>query len=213
MGAKTPSQAFTRHTNTLNGVQHFQSCIKPMWWLVEVLSLVPYRYNRKKDQYQFSWCSMAVCRTIFTAFYVTVIVATSVIGLVTLVTRGEKSATGGDENPTVVSLAGVILVMQCLVNAWVQLLCILRTVRRQCQLMNSWYYTAGNSALDITKGMKFVIIRQLSFLVIFWSVSLSLTLLGYPEMMMDILDVLAQNMFLLPRSWTMLPAPLPLVRI
>lgn len=204
MGVKTLPQASTRDINKYHGVQRFQSCIKPMRWLLQVLSLVPYRYNEKNGQYEFSWCSVAAWRTIFTAIYVTVIVAASIIGLVMMFIR--------DEYPTSVSLAGVILIMQCLLNAWVQLLCTLGTARRQCRLMNSWCFIAADSALNITKGMKLVIIRQLSFLAIFWSVSLSLTLFSYPEMIMEILDVLGHNILLLPRSLTLLPAPLPLVR-
>lgn len=204
MGIKTLPQAVSRDVNKCQGVQRFQSSIKPMWGLMQAFSLVPFLYNEKSGQYEFSWCSVAAWRTILTAIYVTVIVGASIIGLVMMFIR--------EDYPTAVSLAGVILIMQCLLNSWVQLLCILGTARRQCQLMNSWYFIAADNAFDITKGMKLVIIRQLSFLATFWFVSLSMTLFGYPKMMMDILDVLSQNMLLLPKSLTLLPTPLPLVR-
>lgn len=212
MGDKPLPQAFTGGVKSKgDGVQLFQSCIRPIQWLTQVLSLVPYRYNKEKKQYELSWCTWAAWRTVFTAVYLTVLVAASVTGMVMLISRGGTAAMGVDENSAAISLAGVILVMQCLLNAWVQLLCTLGTARRMCRLANSWCSIAANTTLNITRRMKLVILRQLTFLAVFWSVIITLTLLEYPVMLLDILDALGHNMFLLPSTWTTLPSPMPLV--
>lgn len=195
-----------------DGVQRFQSCIKPLWWLLQFLSMIPYRFYRQTGQYELSWYSWEAWRTILTAIYMTVLLAASITGLVIVISTGGSMTLDTDEDAAAIKLAGFILVMQCLVNAWFQLLCMLGTVRRLCRLMNSWCHLAAVFVLDITKGVKLVIIRQLSFLALFWAISITLTILGYPDIFIDVLDTLGLNMLLLPRVWTTLPAPLPQVR-
>ncbi|KAK8400959.1 hypothetical protein O3P69_002623 [Scylla paramamosain] len=151
------------------GVQRFRTTMRPLWWFIQVLGMVPFRFCQQTGQYELSWFSWAAWRTIFTAVYVTALLAASVTGLVIVLSSGGSVSLDPDEDTAAIKLAGIILMMQCLVNAWIQLLCVIGTVRRLCSLMNSWC------------------------------------------VYISILDALGQTMLLLPKGWTTLPAPLPLL--
>ena len=192
-------------------MQQFRTTMRPLWQLLQVLGMVPFRFCQHNGQYELSWCSWAAWRTILTTVYVTTLLAVSVTGLVIVLSSGGSNNLDPDEEIVAIKLAGIILIMQCLINTWIQFLCVMGTVRRLCSLMNSWCLLAADCVLDITKGVKLVLLRQLSFLFLFWSVSITLTLLTYPGVYISILDALGQTMLLLPKDWTTLPTPLPLV--
>ena len=203
-------QGHTKHCRA-ERMQQFRTTMRPLWQLLQVLGMVPFRFCQHNGQYELSWCSWAAWRTILTTVYVTTLLAVSVTGLVIVLSSGGSNNLDPDEEIVAIKLAGIILKIQCLINTWIQFLCVMGTVRRLCSLMNSWCLLAADCVLDITKGVKLVLLRQLSFLFLFWSVSITLTLLTYPGVYISILDALGQTMLLLPKDWTTLPTPLPLV--
>ncbi|KAK8372958.1 hypothetical protein O3P69_012325 [Scylla paramamosain] len=112
------------------GVQRFRTTMRPLWWFIQVLGMVPFRFCQQTGQYELSWFSWAAWRTIFTAVYVTALLAASVTGLVIVLSSGGSVSLDPDEDTAAIKLAGIILMMQCLVNAWIQLLCVIGTLIR-----------------------------------------------------------------------------------
>ncbi|KAK3854707.1 hypothetical protein Pcinc_038836 [Petrolisthes cinctipes] len=174
------------NTNLSAADRLLQPKLKPLHALLQTLGTIPYMYDERRYQYILTWCSWPAAYTILITVYMIVLLVVSVIGLVPVMTGTMPL----DNNSSVAALKliGVILILECVVNALGQLVSNIVFGRRGCRLLNSWHHLIASSQLDPTSGLMSTHIRQLVFLVLFWAANLTMAVLGRPSLVTQLLD-------------------------
>lgn len=166
-----------------------QPKLRPLQILLRTLGINPYMYDDQRYLYVLTWCSWPATYTILTTGYTILVLVVSLMGLVPLM-DGTKII---DDNSDMAALKliGIVLVLECVVNACFQLVANMVFSRRACRLFNSWQHLIASTQLNPTCGLLSTHIRQLAFLVLFWAALLTMTVMGRPSFVAHSLDGLA----------------------
>lgn len=177
--------------------------LRPLHFVLGVAGLWPYRYDQAASRYRLSWRSAQGVHTLLTFGYISILLVTTVIGVIRLVVAQQTDAAdlAADPQARTIKIVGVVMVVGYLINAWVQLLNTISAGRRLCRLLNEWNQFHASSLIDPTKGLYVKSCVKVVYMVTFMIVMLVLTVVGKPEFLLDVLDGLAEHIFLVPSTW------------
>ncbi|KAK4297013.1 hypothetical protein Pmani_030531 [Petrolisthes manimaculis] len=174
------------NTNLSAADRLLQPKLRPLHTLLQTFGAIPYMYDGRRYQYILTWCSWPAAYTILTTIYMIILLVVAVIGLIPVMTG--TMPLDNNSNVAALKLIGVILLLECVVNALGQLVSNIVFGRRGCRLLNSWHHLIASSQLDPTTGLMSTHIRQLVFLVLFWAANVTMAVLGRPSLVTQLLD-------------------------
>ncbi|XP_045618629.1 uncharacterized protein [Procambarus clarkii] len=164
------------------------------------LGMVPYRYSCASRRYELRWRSWRGAHTLAVLVWLSGLVVSTCVGLATVFLQAQPvraTASGSHE----VQLMGMAIIVGCLLNAWVEVLNLVMLGQPLCAFLNQWQQLAARTTLDPTRGLRLASCVYAIFLYAFVVAVLVVAVLGPPAMLMDIVDLLAQVLFLVDPRW------------
>ncbi|XP_064122470.1 uncharacterized protein LOC135226691 [Macrobrachium nipponense] len=183
------------------------SALWPLRMFLRVIGIIPYVYNEEKIEYTVKWWSPSGIHTLANALYMTTLLITTTVGVIKMATTQELRGQSGsdddneDKNHQAIKLTGVILLSECLVNAWAQTLNVIYAGKRMCKLLNRWNGLSVAAELDPVKGLRRRVVWQIFFVAVFASTIFVMTLVGHPKIVPLVLDGVAEGMLVVPKDW------------
>lgn len=177
--------------------------LRPLHFVLGLAGLWPYWCDKATSEYKLSWLSAQGVHTMLTFSYISVLLVTTAFGVVRLVVLQQTDAAEAPADPKkqTIKIIGVVMVVGYLINAWVQLLNTISAGRRLCRLLNRWNQFHGATFIDPTKGLYVKSCMKVVYMAAFIVTMLVLTVIGVPEFLLDVLDGLAEHIFLVPSAW------------
>ncbi|MPC42391.1 hypothetical protein E2C01_036012 [Portunus trituberculatus] len=158
-----------------------------------ILGLNPFTYSPASRCYTFQWCSLGAVYTLFTLAWLSALIVTSFIGLLSLLSNSSHHTSGVSD----LQIMGVAIVFGCLFNAWLNVLTILLRARQYCDLYNGWLDLISFTGLDPHKGIKLASHIYAAFLLVFVIIVLAMGVAGPPDLLLAIVDLLTKVLFLI----------------
>ncbi|XP_069164085.1 uncharacterized protein [Procambarus clarkii] len=177
-----------------------QEPLRLLHGFLKVMGVGPQNYDEVAGEYKVSWRSAGAMHTLVTAFCMVALTATTIFGLSRYTIVTAPTAPPEDEHTRSMKVIGVVIVAGYQVNALVQVLNTIRAGRCLCRLLNTWNHLGVKEAINPTKGLYTKSCVQVGFMVAFILVMLMVTVAEQPVFLSQVLDGLAERMFLVPRS-------------
>ncbi|XP_042223625.1 uncharacterized protein LOC121867673 [Homarus americanus] len=166
---------------------------------LRLLGIVPYTYSRTLQEYVLAWRSVAALHTLLVFAWLTALLITTSVGLVRMFLRSQFLDKSSESHET--ELLGVVIIVGCLLNAWVEVLNVVLYGHPICKFLNQWKVLVAETSLDPTKGLRVSSIVHALFLYAFVIAVLVVAVIGPPDKLMDIVDLLAQVLFMVSPEW------------
>ena len=175
-----------------------------------LLGFVPNIYDKKKRKFIVKWRSFTGIHCILTAIWITTVSVTTCLGLYTISEAHPNSEKFPPETrnyfeqrkkTAVIEHMGVIIVIGCVINAWIQIFSMIWYSQKICTLMNLWHDFAIKHAIDPTPGVKKAthIHAGVIFLFMVWVVAT--IFVGRPKIIVYVFDCLAHVILMVPVNW------------
>lgn len=158
-----------------------------------ILGLNPFTYSPALRCYTFQWCSLGAVYTLFTLTWLSTLIVTSFIGLLSLLSASSHHTTGVSD----LQIMGVAIVFGCLFNAWLNVLTTLLRARQYCNLYNGWLELISSTGLHPHKGIKLASHIYAAFLLVFVTSVLAMGVAGPPDLLLAIVDLLTKVLLLI----------------
>ncbi|XP_047472180.1 uncharacterized protein LOC125027261 [Penaeus chinensis] len=177
--------------------------LRPLHFVLGLAGLWPYWYDKAASEYKLLWLSAQGAHTMLTFGYISVLLLTTAFGVFRMVLLQQTDAADPPADPKKqsIKITGVVMVVGYLINAWVQLLNTILAGRRLCRLLNRWNKFHVATFIDPTKGLYVKSCVKVVYMVAFMITMLVLTVVEVPEFLLDVLDGLAEHIFLVPSAW------------
>ncbi|XP_068210583.1 uncharacterized protein [Palaemon carinicauda] len=164
---------------------------------LKVMGTIPMNYNEESGQYEFRWLTFSAMHTCIIFVWFSILVVTTSIGLGRLLTECDFL---GESHSHEIELLTVIIIVGCLMNAWVEVFYLLYNRNRFCTYLGQWQDIAQRTGLNPTKGLR----RSTTILAIFLYTFIVLVLIASAfggDTLGGVENALAKVFLLIPEEW------------
>ncbi|KAK8723829.1 hypothetical protein OTU49_011564 [Cherax quadricarinatus] len=165
---------------------------------LSLLGIVPYSYNSDTHRYVLNWRSWAGLHTIGVFLWLCALLVSTSVGIVRVFVQSQFLQESGNHE---LELMGVVIIVGCLLNAWVEVINVIILGRSLCNFLNLWQMFSARTSLDPTRRLRFASCVYAIFLYAFVFAVLVVAVLGPSDMLMGIVDLLTQVLFLVSPQW------------
>ena len=204
--SKTDLKGDSSHKNRIN------NSMVCFLFTMRLVGFVPYTFNDIDGTYEAKWFNLAGLQTMITGFWITSLAVMSVIGLITMDHTYENLDLSSlkpealkyiQERKQLVELEimAVILVVNCIINAWAELMMIVLNFNQIGSFLTEWNLFDKKTKLNPTPGVKISSLLNVIMTYVMAGALVITTLLDKPLILGYLLDGIAEVVFLVPSSW------------
>ncbi|XP_066948371.1 LOW QUALITY PROTEIN: uncharacterized protein Orco [Macrobrachium rosenbergii] len=164
---------------------------------LRVMGTIPMKYNKETGNYEFRWLTFSAMHTCVIFAWFNILLVTTGIGLGRLFTECDFL---GKSTSHEIELLTVIIIVGCLLNAWVEVFYLLYHRNSFCSYLGEWQAIARRTGLNPAKGLR----RSTSILAIFLYTFIVLVLIASAfggDTLVGVEDALAKVFLLIPEDW------------
>lgn len=180
--------------------KHARPMPTPVSITFRVFGMHPCTYDPSTQQYSMRWCSLSVIHTILNLVWFSLLLITSCLGIARLFSYPDFLKDSGSDE---MQLLGVLIIVGCLCNAWVNVLARLILWKSFCDFFNKWKDIATNTDLNPFRNVGIMLSVYLSFLICFLCVVGAVCMLGSSDLFLATVDLLARVLLLAKGDWLM----------
>lgn len=191
--AQTPTKEHVRRNQSLL-LPRIISCT------FRLFGMHPCTFDRTTHQYTMRWCSPSAWYSLVLLAWLSLLLVTSLVGMVRLFLNFPKGS-GTDE----MQLLAVLIIVGCLLNAWVNVLCRLLQWRSFCDFINRWMHIASTTDLHPFRRSDIMLFVYVASLIVFLGSVAGMSMSTSSSLFLGAVDLLARVLLLMedkaPDNW------------
>lgn len=170
----------------------------PISMTFRVFGMHPCTYDPSTQHYSVRWCSTPVIHTILNLVWFSLLLITSCFGMARLFSYPDFLKDSGSDE---MQLLGVLIIVGCLLNAWVNVLSRLILWRPFCDFFNKWRDLASTTDLNPYRHVGIILSVYIAFLICFLGVIGTVVMLGSSSLFLATVDLLARVLLMVREEW------------
>lgn len=170
----------------------------PVSMTFRIFGMHPCTYNPSTQHYFVQWCSPPVMHTVLNLVWFSLLLITSCVGMGRLFLYPQFVK---DSESDEMQLLGVLIIVGCLFNAWVNVLSRLILWRPFCDFFNKWRDLASSTDLNPFRHVGLILSVYIAFLICFLGVVGAVCMLGSSHLFLATVDLLARVLLLVTEEW------------
>lgn len=170
----------------------------PVSMTFRIFGMHPCTYNPSTQHYFVRWCSPPVMHTVLNLVWFSLLLITSSVGMGRLFLYPQFVK---DSESDEMQLLGVLIIVGCLFNAWVNVLSRLILWRPFCDFFNKWRDLASSTDLNPFRHVGLILSVYIAFLICFLGVVGAVCMLGSSHLFLATVDLLARVLLLVTEEW------------
>ncbi|MPC15449.1 hypothetical protein E2C01_008241 [Portunus trituberculatus] len=183
--AQTPTKEHVRRKQSLM-LPRIISCT------YRVFGMHPCTFDRTTHQYTMRWCSPSAWYSLVLLAWLSLLLVMSLVGMVRLFSSDFHSGSRADE----MQLMAMLIIVGCLLNAWMNMLCRLLHWRSFCDFINRWMHIASTTDLHPFRRSDIMLFVYVASLIAFLGSITAMSMSTSSDLFLGAVDVLARVLLL-----------------